>query len=528
MAKDKKNNGKKTEDKLAFGRQIAVDLGISEHLEIFQKNGIRVDVERIGAPEYPSIEIFEGMVFHRVQDRYEAFLPIAPKHEHLWKDLAVGRRGDSMMDFAVNMVECWSRRDGKDTVLLDEDDQPRVQVATPLAFYREGLCMVPKTPIDGVVRWDYRDGRKTGGMFLPLDLERAEQDGWFSRSAAHVGLRTEVRLYPIIREERKGGDRKRKGGNERTTRIEQQAIHPSGMKIVSPFPQIVNWGDDCAVHLKQRGLIIFAVPLLSVGTEEAEKAIEESADSAELDVGDGVEEGPEEIRVGKGVMRSIWEVLAIANKVKGVEFEKIDVNSSAAQLRTAKRMVAMAVHPDKVQGRFDKISGVPAAIIAATVKQAGLQWAPLEAAFMKAQAIRDLQWEAVSPGIEELVLDAAALKVADKLKDGEDGITDVIGKALSEGFSWKNANHVGMRNRSLGTIRERLKAAEPPEQPPADPTGDASAPAPETGTTPPTADASPEAPVEAAKPRAQRPVRPVELKEQTTAKKPGEPEAAGT
>lgn len=529
MAKDKKNNGSKLQDKMALGRQRALDLGIEEHLEIFEKNGLHVDVERIGAVDYPSIEIFEGMVFHHVLDRDESSLPIAPKYEKLWDDLTVGRRGDSMMSFPVYMVECWSRRDGKDTVLLDEDDQPRVQLATPLAFYRKGVCTVPTTPINGVVRWNYSDGRKTGGLFLPLDLERAEKDGWFNRSAAHVGLRTEVQLFPCLREERKGGDRKRKGGNERTTRTEPQAMHPSGMKIASPFHQVVDWGDHCEVHLKQKGLIIFAVPLLSVGTEEAEQAIEESAaGSTELDVGDGVEEGPEEIRVGKGVMRSIWEVLALANKTKGVEFEAINANSSAAQLRVAKRMVAMAVHPDKVQGRFDKIGGVPASIITATVKQAGLQWVPLEAAFMKAQAIRDSQWEAVSPGIEELVLDMEALKVAEKLKAGEDAITGVIGKALSEAFSWKNANHVGMRNRSLGTIRERLKAAEPPEEPAADPIGDAPAPAPEP-VAPPTADASPEASVEPAKPRAQRPVRPVELKEQqTSAKKPGEPDSAGT
>ncbi len=448
---------KQNKDAVREGWQIVRDLNIDEHMEIFRENGIFVSVADIGNQEYPAIEVVTGLLFRRLADRTEAPLAIASKHVGLFPALRDGSRGDKLLDCPIHVFAAWTRLNGKSVVFLDEDDQPMVEVATPLAFYSGADCTIPEKPVDGLVAWSYRDGRKTRGLFLPLDLQKANKEGWFSLSAAHVGIRTSMQMFPGIRRDRKTG--KPRG-------IEPNAMHLSGLRIVSPLPSIADWGEEVEVHLTQRGRILIAIPLPSVGTIEATAAVDEVvSEGTEVDLGDGIEVGPEEIRQGKGNVRGIWEFLGNAHRTKGVEFEPISANTSLADLKRAKRNVAMAIHPDKLQGRLEKIPGLTAAMIASTVKQAGMQWAPLCEAFDKALAVRDSQWEAVGGGLGETVFDEEALAAASKADTGEDAVTRAIGLALREGFSWKNPNHVGLRNKTLATLRERAKAAEPEPAP---------------------------------------------------------------
>lgn len=503
------NKQKQNQDALSEGRQIVRDLGIEEHMEIFAENGIFVDAAHIGNAKYPAIEIVHGLLFRRLADRTEAPLAIASKHVGLFPDqLRNGGRGDKLLDCPIHVFAAWTRLSGKNVVFLDEDDQPMVEVATPLAFYSGADCTIPETPVNGLVAWSYRDGRKTRGLFLPLDLKQANKEGWFSLSAAHVGIRTSIQMFPGIRRDRKTG--KPRG-------IEPNAMHLSGLRIVSPLPPIADWGDECEVHLTQRGRILFAIPLPSVGSVEASAAIDETvSEGTDVDIGDGIEIGPEQIRYGKGVVRGIWEFLANAHKTKGVEFDPITEETSFSDLKKAKRMVATAIHPDKLQGRLEKVPGLTAAMIASAVKQAGLQWSPLCEAFDKALAVRDSQWEEVGKELGETVLDKEALAAASKATAGEDAITKVIGLALRDGFSWKNPNHVGLRNKTLATLRERAKAAEPEVAPdPAAPVSEeAPAPAPEAETPPPATVAAPE------EKRVAR--TPTPRPRQTTARRPGE------
>ncbi len=446
---DKNQNGKN--ERSSEVRQTIRELKIGEHLDILRTNGVPVEIERIGDTERPPVEIVHGMRFCRLMDRTARPLEIAKKHVAIFGDaLRTGRFGDPMLDFPIAIHAAYMKQVAADLVFIDEENRCMVYGATPLAFYRDGACTIPETPISGLVAWSYSNGRKTVGLFLPLDLEKADKEGWFMRAAAHKGVKTKVQIYPGIRKDRDG----------KVRGIEPQAIHLSGLKILSPLPPIVEWTHPCDFMLTQRGDMIIAVPLPAVGTALAMEAVEEAVASGEIDIGDGVEVGPEEMKVAKGEVRSIWTVLATAHDTDGVTFDAVTVDSSYGQLRDASRAIAFALHPDKVQGRMTKVPGVSTNFIARAVKQAGLQFNLLDTAFKKALAVRDEQLKAVNVGLEAITMDADELSEASRADDGEDVLTTMIGKALSQGFSWKNPNHRGLRNHCLGAIRRILKAAE--------------------------------------------------------------------
>lgn len=477
MAEIKKNDKKEKSALSNEVRQTIRELKIAEHIDILRANGVRVEVERIGDTERPPIEIVHGMRFCQLMDRTARPLAIAKKHADLFGEglLRTGRFGDPMLDFPVAIHAAYMKQVGSDLVFIDEESRCMVECATPLAFYRDGKCTIPETPVSGLVTWNYNNGRKVAGWFLPLDLEKADKEGWFMRAAAHKGVKATVGIFPGVRKDRDG----------KVRGIEPQAIHPSGLKIVSPLPPIVAWCHPCEFMLTQRGDMIIAVPLPAVGTALALEAVEEAVASGEIDLGDGIEVGPEEMKVGKGELRSIWTVLESAHDTDGVTFDAITVDSSYNQLRDASRAIAFALHPDKVQGRMTKVPGVSANFIARAVKQAGLQFNLLDTAFKKALAARDEQLKAVNLGLEAITMEADALSEASKADDGEDVFTTMIGKALHQGFSWKNPNHRGLRNHCLGALRKLLKAAEEAtkaaaaaadEAPPAAPEADAAPP----------------------------------------------------
>lgn len=453
-------------------RQTIRDLKVEEHLDILQENGIRFDPTGIGDPERPTIQIVGGLLCRRLTDRDTTSMVIARRHEaELAEITRKGGRGDQLIDFDLQIVGAWSRYDGKRVVVLDEDDQAIVEIATPLAVYNEGGCTIPESAIDSMVVWFYRGDRRMGGLFLPLDLEKADRDGWFSRAAAHSGIRTSVNLYPGLSRIRRGAGR-----------VEPQAVHLSGLRIISPLPAITGWGVPCEVHLTQHGGVIFAIPLPSVGTEAAEAAVAEAVtDSTEIEIGDGVEVGPDEVRVAKGVIKKVWEVLATAHITRGVEFDPITPDSSRAHIRAAHRAVAKEIHPDKLEARLRAVPGVPEAVIRGSIERAGRQWGPMSEAFKKALNLRDGEGEKVGAALEGLTLTSEALTDARKHESGEDMVTNAIATGLGVAFNWKNANHLGLRKMALETLKARDTAAEqspetPPEETPAPPAEDTPAP----------------------------------------------------
>lgn len=431
--------------------QIARDLKIEDHLRIMAANGLRVDVSKLADPDEPAVEIITGILFRHLTDRDNSFLVLAKRHADGVEGVYEGRRGDPLLDFPLEIFGAWSRYDGTEAVFIDPEDQTIIEMAAPLAVYGADGCTVPEHPIDCVVFWKYRDGRKVDGLALPYDLDKADAEGWFLRAAAEAGaIRTQVRLYPALSRLRK-----------RAGRVEPQGIHPSGLRIVSPLPAIAGWGEQVEALLTQRSRVLIAVPLPSVGTTEAAEAIEEvSADTTAIELGDGIEVGPEEIRVARGDIRSIWDVLLAVHQTHGVQFDPITRDASRAHIRAAHRAVASAIHPDKLRGRLAGMPNVPANVADRIVAQANVQWVPLDAAFRKALAVRDAEMDLVKAGLESVALDPDALAEARKAKEGgADAITELVASALGVPFDWAVPNHVALRKRVLDILRDRAKAA---------------------------------------------------------------------
>lgn len=455
--KSKKNEVAKSEWRLTVAA-----LGLQEHLEILRRNDIHVDVQRIGDPDQPAVELVKGLLFRRDEQRTGAFIEISSRHKQPVEGSRRGRFGDLLLDFQVDVRAAYYRDDGRNAVPVDENFAP-VELATPLAFYANGECTVPTDGVDGVVFWRYRNGRKSFGLFLPLDLEAANAAGWFNRAAAHAGVQTEVQLYPGV------GKGKRRGG-----RLQPQTILPSGHLVIFNFPMFVDWGVPCTVLLNQHGRNIFAQPVHTVGTTQAIEAVAEAvADTADLALGDGEEVGPEEVRVSMGDVRSIWAVLAKVHEIREVTFDAITENSTYGQINSAMRAVAHAIHPDKLEVRLKKVPGVPASSIVSAVKAAAMQWAPIGEAFKKAKALRDAQWETVSAALGDVTFEAALggasqRKVRNR-KEGEDVLGPIVAQALGLTFDWGNANLVALRVKAFNELRVRAKVEEEPEEAPAPP-----------------------------------------------------------
>ena len=164
--------------------------------------------------------------------------------------------------------------------------------------------------------------------------------------------------------------------------------------------------------------------------------------------------------MGRGDIRSIWDVLANAHATRGMEFEPITRDSSHAHIRAAHRAVASAIHPDRLQGRLGKIPNLPKEVVNNAIKQAALQWAPLDEAFRKALAMRDGELELVKMSLDSLDLDGDALAAARKAREGTDELGKLVASALGvSSFDWFNENHVGLRQRAIDILRARAKAA---------------------------------------------------------------------
>lgn len=429
-------------------RQFVAYLGLEEHMRLLQANGVVIPPDSIIDEARPSMQVVEGMQFRFIPGRSEGFLPIADRNRGEFEGMDntfEGREGDLMMVIPTNVFGAWSYVYEGEDYFFDEH-HPLVEVAIPLAFYAaDGSCSIPDYPIDGLVLWNYQNGRKRGGLFLPCDLDRAEREGWFSREAALSGVKTRVQLYPS-----------KSRGPRGPRRAEPQFIHPSGMRIISPFPATGAWGSDVAVVLTQRGRVLIAVPLPSVGSAAATQAIEAveaSGGETGLDLGDGEETGPEEIRLGKGQIRSIWAVLGNAHSNPLVRFKQLTPESSHGEIRSAFRELSKVAHPDKIEGRLKK-HRTPDKIVTKIVSAAALQWAPLLEAFQKALALREAQREAAKAELPPEVP-----------SEGRDELfAGCVAKAVGCAFDQKNANHASLRSELIKHLASKETAD--PDSPP--------------------------------------------------------------
>lgn len=419
---------------------------LTEHIALFRALGYSVDVNRIGDPDRPSIEVVPGLLWAAannvttrlpVVDALAKELPEEIRRAFLRK---VDRRFFAV--FQMSGVAAWSRYDRRQrvTLPLEDDDTVLVHPASINATTGEdGQSLLPvDVPMDCVVLWKYVGGRKVAGKALPFDIDAAVAAGQFVRLADPVRSMTEVALFPVIN---------RRGRNGREV-VEGQAFHVSGKRIICPLPVV--WGEQGEYLLTERADFYVAIPLVAVDSPEAADAVARTEEKPEL--------GPEEYDCG-AYRGNVWN-----------DLEKFGItrSSSHGEIKSTHKKVVGERHPDKVAQRF---KGLPAEMAEDMVATAAVQFAPIQAAFERALEIRGAEWDAVEGLIEDTTLEQALagseLKAFRARKDGEDILTVAVATALGVPFDWNNGNHVALRRKATTELVKEAKVVEEPEAPPA-------------------------------------------------------------
>lgn len=431
---------------------------LTEHIALFRALGFHVDVNNIGDPDRPSIEVVPGLIWAKadnetsrlsVVDELAKLLPEDVRRSFLRK---IDRHYHAF--FRMNGVSAWSRYDRTQrcTVPLGDDDTIIVRPASINCTTGEnGESLLPiGVPVDSVVLWKYVGGRKVSGKALPFDLDAASGAGQFNRFEDPARLVTEVTLFPVI-------NRRGRGGREV---VEGQAFHTSGKRIICPLP--VAWGEQGQYLLTERAEFFVAIPLIAVDTPEAGEAIAAAEEKPEL--------GPDEYDCG-AYRGNVWNDLAKFGVAR---------DSSHGEIKKAHKKAVTERHPDATRIR---LKSLPAEMIEDAVATAGIQFAPIQAAFERALEIRGAEWDAVEEALGDTTLEAVLggeeLKAFRARKDGEDLLTVAVATALGVPFDWKNGNHLGLRRKAITDLAKAAKVEEPPEEPAPAPAAPAEAPAPQ-------------------------------------------------
>jgi len=220
--------------------------------------------------------------------------------------------------------------------------------------------------------------------------------------------------------------------------VEGHAYHPSGNRLIAPYP--LNWGKQGDVLLTERADHFVAVPLAKIAAapDAASEAIEAAAESVEV------------------TAEETWNALA--------EFGAT-ANSSHGELRKLQERLAKEKGPDAVKTRFGTL--LPEEVVEEMVANAATAFAPIKAALERALEIRGAEWDAVEEALGDTTLEAALageeLKAFRARKDGEDLLTVAVATALGVPFDWDNANHTGLRRKAISELVGAAKVEEPAE-----------------------------------------------------------------